>query len=179
MRGSAHDPRRLDVGALARSGEAIEGRWPIAELERLAGSVLSIPAGAAVAWHASGHLERRTGAEPQACIDLAAHASVVVQCQRCLEPLPMDLIVERRFRFAADERAAQALDAEIEDDVLAMTPALDLRQLVEDELLLALPLVPRHEHCATPLGRGATANAEPRASPFRILETLRNPRGGD
>jgi uncharacterized protein len=35
--------------------------------------------------------------------------------------------------------------------VLALEPALDLKELVEDELLLALPLVPRHEVCPEPL----------------------------
>ena len=55
--------------------------------------------------------------------------------------------VERRIRFVDGEDAGGALDADSDDDVLALTPALDLHELVEDELLLALPLVPRHEVC--------------------------------
>ena len=63
------------------------------------------------------------------------------------------LHAERRIFFVDGEDAAAALDAESEDDVLALTPALDLAELVEDELLLALPLVPRHEQCPEPLPR--------------------------
>ncbi len=55
------------------------------------------------------------------------------------------LEAERSIFFVEGEDAAAALDAESEDDVLALTPALDLEALIEDELLLALPLIPRHE----------------------------------
>jgi uncharacterized protein len=36
-----------------------------------------------------------------------------------------------------------------------LTPALDLRPLIEDELILALPLVPRHASCPKPLPMSA------------------------
>ena len=49
------------------------------------------------------------------------------------------------LRFVDGEAQAEALDADSEDDVLALAPALDLRTLVEDELLLAWPIVPRHD----------------------------------
>ncbi len=52
---------------------------------------------------------------------------------------------------AGGEEAAAALDAESDDDVLALESSLDLHALVEDELLLALPLVPRHDECPEPL----------------------------
>ena len=45
--------------------------------------------------------------------------------------------------FVRGEDAAAELDAESDFDVLTLTRSLDLRELVEDELLLALPLVPR------------------------------------
>jgi hypothetical protein len=83
-------------------------------------------------------------------------------------------------RFVAGEDAAAALDAESEDDVLALTPALDLRQLIEDELLLALPIVPRHDHCPEPLPRAFAdpqGAASPAENPFAALAALkRDPR---
>ena len=62
-----------------------------------------------------------------------------------------------------------------EDDVLALTRALDLRELVEDELLLALPIVPRHEVCPEPLPQPAddAAPAEPAPHPFAALAALK------
>ena len=65
---------------------------------------------------------------------------------------------------------AEALDTDSEDDVLALGPSFDLIELIEDELLLAWPLVPRHEHCAQPAHQG---DAEPAQSPFAVLANLK------
>ena len=59
--------------------------------------------------------------------------------------------MSRWFRFVHDEKTAAELDADSEDDVLMLTRHLDAQELLEDELLLALPLVPRHDECPHPL----------------------------
>jgi uncharacterized protein len=84
--------------------------------------------------------------------------------------MAVPLGVDRRFRFVADEAEAERLDADSEDDVLAIEPALDLQALVEDELILALPLVPRHEHCTLPADAAADGDA---AHPFAGLAAWR------
>jgi len=84
------------------------------------------------------------------------------------------LRAERRIFFVDGEDAAAALDADSEDDVLALTPALDLLELVEDELLLALPLVPRHDVCPEPLPRAFRDEAEfVEDHPFAALAALK------
>jgi len=83
---------------------------------------------------------------------------------------------ERRIFFVDGEDAAAALDAESEDDVLASTPALDLAELIEDELLLALPLVPRHDRCPEPLPRALVEDdpqTGPADNPFAVLAALK------
>jgi uncharacterized protein len=85
---------------------------------------------------------------------------------------------ERSFLFVRGEEAAERLDAESEDDVLALTRALDLYELVEDELLLALPLVPHHETCLRPLPMSAGeleegADDDEAAHPFAGLAALK------
>ena len=96
-------------------------------------------------------------------------------CQRCLGPVEAVLDADRSFLFVAGEDAAAALDADSEDDVLALTRSLDLRELVEDELLLALPLVPRHEECPEPLEVPPDADApvEEKKNPFAVLAALK------
>jgi uncharacterized protein len=82
---------------------------------------------------------------------------------------------ERRLFFVEGEAAAAALDVDAEDDVLALEPALDLTLLIEDELLLGLPLVARHEVCPQPLPR-ALLDEEPVAPgdhPFAALAALK------
>ena len=78
------------------------------------------------------------------------------------------------------EGQAEALDAELEDDVLELQRHTDLSELVEDELLLALPLVPRHEDCPEPLPMGELGDPEPAADapperphPFAALAQLK------
>jgi uncharacterized metal-binding protein YceD (DUF177 family) len=73
-----------------------------------------------------------------------------MECQRCLTPVDVPLAVERSFRFVADEATAEALDDESEEDLLALSREFDLRELIEDELLMALPVVPRHDECPRP-----------------------------
>jgi len=111
---------------------------------------------------------------PQVWLHLRADAALPLRCQRCLQPLLEPLHVVRDFQFVADEAAAESLDNEAEHEVLVLARELDLHELLEDELLLDLPLVPRHETCPQPLvvvdGEQA---AEPAASPFAALAALR------
>jgi uncharacterized protein len=84
--------------------------------------------------------------------------------------------VDRWLRFVGDEAEAAELDADSDDDVLALARWMNLRDLVEDELLLALPLVPRHERCPEPLPFVPEAEgSEALEHPFAALERLRGP----
>ena len=91
-------------------------------------------------------------------------------CQRCLQPFNTPVEVDRAFRFVPTEGEAEALDADSEDDVLALGTSFDLIGLIEDELLLAWPLVPRHVRCAQ---AAQAAAVEPASSPFAALATLK------
>ena len=106
---------------------------------------------------------------------LQADTSAWLTCQRCLQPMAEPLAVDTRIRFVRGEAQAEALDGEEDYDVLALARSLDLRALVEDELLLALPIVPRHEVCPQPLAVAAEPDADeaaPRENPFAALAAL-------
>ncbi len=93
-------------------------------------------------------------------------------------PVDVPLDVERSFRFVADEATAEALDEECDEDLLALSREFDLRELIEDELLMALPVVPRHEECPTSVPLASSdddfevANSE-KPNPFAALAALR------
>lgn len=170
----AHDPRRLDVAAFAADAGALEGAWPLAGFGRLCGDAAAAADGA-VTWHVQGQTRPVRGGEPQLWLRVQATARVPAVCQRCLQPMLVDVAVDRWLRFVADEAQAAELDADSDDDVLALERALDLHSLVEDELLLALPMVPRHGRCGQPLVAPA-AGTPPRreepdaaANPFAAL----------
>ena len=158
----AFDPRRLDVAAFAKAQARLDGRQPVRDFARLAELVLQDPA-AEVAWTVEGRWHQPTGGEPERRLHLRAQAPVRMSCQRCLEPADLVLVVDRTLRFVRDEREAELLDEASEDeDVLALPPRLDVVELLEDELILALPLVPRHESCPSPLplASGETADVD-------------------
>jgi uncharacterized protein len=173
------DPRRLDVAAAAAAGAEMAGRWPLSELARLAeGAAARVDE--PVVWSARFEQRRELGAAPQAWLLLQAQARVARECQRCLQPVLLSLNVDRGFAFAPTEDEAAAQDADSEDDVLVLSRQFDLRELVEDELLLALPIVPMHEPCPAPLlsavpGEAAADNAP--AHPFAALAALKGSGG--
>lgn len=180
MKSRTHDPLRLDVLAVAADAVALSGEWPTAALSRLAEGQTPpqdiVPA--AVAWAAQGERRQPPAGEAEIWLHLRAQARVWLTCQRCLQPFEQALTVASRVRFVRDEAQAEALDAEIDDDVLALPRWLDLRALIEDELLLALPLVPRHDQCPQPLPAGSAADLEPaedtdRENPFAVLQALK------
>lgn len=192
MKARAHDPLRLDLAVFAAEGGELAGDWPGASLPRLLDSQ-ALPqdvAPAPVVWSARGERRPVTGGEPELWLQLSARTTVWLSCQRCLQPFEQPLAVDARLRFVRGEAEAEALDAELEDDVLALPRWLDLRELAEDELLLALPLVPRHERCPQPLPQGADdavpaqagdAVVGERPHPFAALQALKGkigPGGG-
>lgn len=171
------DPRRLDMREFAKAGAELSGEWPLSGFERLRELLATEGADGppqSVRWTAQGESVPVRGGVPQAWLHLHADAALPLRCQRCLQPLLEPLHVVRDFQFVADEAAAESLDNEAEHEVLVLARELDLHELLEDELLLDLPLVPRHETCPQPLvvvdGEQA---AEPAASPFAALAALR------
>ena len=183
---AAYQPGQLDVAAFARECGRLEGVLPVAGMARL-GDGLHPPADAPAAqveWSAEGLWSQPLGDQPQIRLRLRARTTVWLTCQRCLQPVALPLEVDRTLRFARDEDEAARLDEEEQDeDVLALPRALDLGALVEDELILALPIVPRHDTCpqalpwsGEPLVPSGAVAEPPQEHPFAALERLK--RGG-
>jgi uncharacterized protein len=184
MKSRQTDPLRLDVATFAAEGGALAGLWPGIELTRLA-ELQSSPQDAGlrdVAWRVVGERRAVTGGEAELWLALEATAPVWLTCQRCLQPFEVVLSLDRRIRFVRGEAQAETLDAELEDDVLALPRALDVRELVEDELLLGLPIVPRHPVvCPQPLPMAsepdsADESVAERPNPFAALQALKQRR---
>jgi uncharacterized protein len=167
MKTPVFKPERLDPARFARDDGRLAGTRAHADYERLPGLQLAGTVGAAdvVSWSAQGQ-RRQSGARPaEPWLHLQASTTLHLQCQRCLDRLDVPVAVDRHFRFVADEALAAAEDADDDEaDVLALGQALDLHGLVEDELILALPLVPRHEDCALPAEPDAAHAGEPAAA---------------
>ncbi|AMO22115.1 YceD family protein [Ramlibacter tataouinensis] len=171
--------RRLDVQAFAEDGGELSGQEPLRAYPRLLAETQGRDPDSPVSWTASAEMRNPRHVHPQVWLHLKAQAQLSLTCQRCLAPVEMPVEVDRSFRFVADEDRAAAEDDQSEEDVLALSRAFDLVELVEDELLMDLPLAPRHDNCppvSVKLGEEDLDAAGPeRENPFAVLGKLKPP----
>jgi uncharacterized protein len=150
---------RLDVKAFARAGAVLSGQELLASYERLLQETGGQGADRPVQWQVRGEMRSDAGGFAQVWLHLSARVILPLTCQRCLETADIEVAVDRSFRFVGTEAQAAAEDEEAEEDVLALASDFNLHELIEDELLMALPLVPRHDSCPTEV-RLATQDAD-------------------
>lgn len=83
------------------------------------------------------------------CIEEYLEANLILTCQRCLGPVHVALKTESRLAILYSDKDVEDLPAEYEPLVLS-EDTLSLRDFIEDELLLALPMAPSHsiEECS-------------------------------
>jgi uncharacterized protein len=164
-------PLRLDVPRLADQRVELVGRVPLARLERLA-TALAAPGG-----EAEVVLRFSRDAIGRALVEGRVQAELPLTCQRCLGRVDLPVTAGIQLVAVSDERAAAALPVEYEPLLLEGREA-DTAALVEDELLLAVPIVPMHPDPAScgPLAGRREPPAGPqdeRRNPFAALAGLK------
>jgi len=132
----------IDGFEFAAASGRMRGTWPVSNLPRLR-EELHDEAGAV-------EFELRGGCDahgrPQ--LELRASATLQLTCRRCLAAVECVLGTEATLLLAGSQKEidAEPIRAEGPEWIVARK-AMALRDLVEDELLLALPYAPRHENC--------------------------------
>lgn len=119
-----------------------------------------------VSWRLEGFRAERA----ESMLRLTVAGCIQLACQRCLEAIPFDLDVDSVLELVPE--GAEMSQDELEDDTRDFLPVvkeLDVAELVEDEILLALPVAPRHEKCGLPGANGAGE----RVNPFAALAGLK------
>lgn len=99
-----------------------------------------------------------------------------LSCQRCLEPVRLPLQLTIALAAVMDERAAEQLPSHYEPLLLSADGSCFLRDLIEDELLLALPVITRHPEGACPVKvvpPVVASEAVSAAHPFAALAALK------
>ncbi len=170
-------PPVLDLRPVAHRAEPVKGQTPVGRFVRLSEGLPELSGDLLVTWRAHAEWRAPLAGEPALWLHVQAHGAVPQICQRCLHPFAAEVAVDRWFRFVADEATAAQEDDESEEDVLVLEPRFDLQALIEDELLMALPLVPMHEVCPTPVKTtaGVLEEAAPddKPHPFAALAALK------
>lgn len=153
-----------DLRALARDGRRVQATVPVERFGRLVESLLE-PVGT-VTFEFQGERDD----EGKLYVDLSIRGDLVLQCQRCLEAVVWPCEVQNRLLLLRPGEALPEDELENDDvDALEVEPVTDLLALVEDEVLLAMPLVPRHNDCEPPVKAGV----DEEISPFAVLRQLR------
>jgi len=139
MSGSLHTWYSLpDLDRLAERGAVLNGEIELKRLARLK-DILHADSGSV---KASLRFRARNGGG--LTVDIEYEARLELTCQRCLEPLAHHVSARVEMGLVENETMLDSLPAGCEPLVLEggrLSPV----QLIEDELIVALPLVPRHE----------------------------------
>jgi uncharacterized protein len=158
----SHQPV-IDGLEFARTGAKLQGAWPVAAFPRLRDALRTD----------DGTLRYELRGMPQVqgrpALRLKVGGALQLVCQRCLGDLEFPLHIDVTLRLAATqvEVDAEPLEAEGPEQIVAGRE-MPVRELVEDEVLLAIPLAPRHERCE---GRELRPASDER-SPFAVLRGL-------
>ncbi|MBS0324165.1 MAG: DUF177 domain-containing protein [Proteobacteria bacterium] len=154
----------IDSLEFAREGRRQAGQVAVRDLARLADQLVDFSG--ALAWCLQGERTR----DGEHLLHLNVEGDLGLRCQRCLGALRFQLQVVSTLRLIKpgatwpeddlEDDSADAVDAERE---MALLP------LIEEEVLLALPIAPRHERCSPP----APADKEQEPSPFAVLAKLK------
>lgn len=150
-------PLIVELMRFCEESQSVAAEFSPTQLPRLLDSVADTTGG--VSMQVRGFLDAR--GRPN--LDLRIGGELQVLCQRCLRPMAVRLDVGQTLAFGDED-----LDAVLDPEGVELLPRvshLDLAELVEDEVLLSLPMLPRHEVCELP----ASADSGPQSA-FAALQ---------
>ena len=177
------DARKLPVASFAKGQGTHAGEERLSRFERLMEQSQGLGGETQVSYSVQGNLRPDASGLDEPWLHLAAQATLSLVCQRCLGPVDEAVAFERDFRFVASEELAEVEDEESEEDVLVLSKSFDLLELVEDELLMATPLVSKHGVCPKPVKLQAADPefvelAQEKPNPFAVLQQLKKKDAG-
>lgn len=164
----------IDSLKFAAGEQVVSCRIPLSSLSRLA-DVLVDAAGfldcRLAGFRGQDELAGKLG------LYLQVSGSLGLRCQRCLSKVDFACAIDNRLLLVPEGEIWPEDELEAESyDAIPAERELSVTALVEDEVLLALPIVPRHEDCRLPAVSAdveTPAIAESAASPFAALAGLK------
>lgn len=169
----------IDNLAFAKKHESLTGHLTLADCPRLQAllqdSQLNVAATEALTDAIQFELTSNSNAARQYFLYLSIEAQLTTTCQRCLNGMPLTLKLNFSYLISDvddDELDALALDEHDDYDVQQANSAMDVIALVEDELIMAMPIAPTHNHDCVKL---VTQSGE-KPNPFAVLKGLVKPK---
>lgn len=166
----------VDTNEISRLGQEVTGQTPVTRFVRLIND-LPLQPESTISWSIKGS----TDIHGQRFLDLHVQGHITLECQRCMAPMVWPIDTTSRLQVVKSQEALELEDAqdltdpdEIIERIMG-TPRLDVLALVEDELILGLPYVPKHDVCpaGTALPEEETDSDSGLPSPFAVLSQLK------
>lgn len=165
----------IDLMDLVRLAQEVQGQALVSAFSRLSEDLPEQTEPTTVQWTLRGY-QKPHG---PALVRLSVKANPQLCCQRCLGLFHYDLesevdleVVTSAKAFDKDVSESGEIDNQAYEKILANKP-IDVLELVEDELILSLPYIPKHEVCPD-LVQLPEDNLEEKPSPFAVLEKLKH-----
>jgi uncharacterized protein len=156
------------------------GFLSITDLPRLAEEASVVLKGDGFHWIIQTHFEDSPGSESLQTMDLGLKGHIHLICQRCSQDCAVDLDEKRRFLLLATEQDADDYPVEDEErEALVASQHFNLLETIEDEILLSLPLIPKHPegvcepHASSFGGDAEEGLSEKPENPFNILKNMK------
>jgi uncharacterized protein len=166
-------PTTLDVRKAAAREVSVSGVVALSNLDRIQGALASNVGQVEVT------CDFRRDQQYRCLVAISLKCSVAVNCQRCLEPMTVDIDCSNVLALVKDDEQARQLPARL-DPLLEDGGPCNLWTLVEDELMLSLPIVSYHESEVCKLNLDdysapVEVEADEESNPFKVLEQLKKP----
>ncbi|WP_174874930.1 YceD family protein [Vogesella oryzae] len=160
------NPILIDPLAFARDGGQFDKELAIADLDERVHEVLASTAGA-VKLSLSGFSDRLR----RPSLRYALTANVELSCQRCLGVMPFEVESEGVITlFVNESKLDDAVAQDEELDAIMAEDEFDVLALIEDEIIMGLPLSAKHDDCGSEHLERAKAD---KPNPFAVLATLK------
>ena len=168
-------PIHLNVLELAQKNQTCTGMVSMRAMARLQ-SQLADDDSRDVSYSLQGFIDARRRPAAQ----LQAQATLNLPCTHCDQPLSWTVELQRSYYFVRDEEALHRIEVDdAEEEPLVGNARFDVAQLLEDELILSLPIAPRHQTCQAEVeaASGTETSAEISVQgPFSVLKGLKTRR---
>ena len=146
----------------AQAQQTLAGEIDALKCERLAETLLPSGTGAHISFKIIGAAKQLRNPS----LHLHIEAKLPVTCQRCLDEMLLNINLD--FNYIICNTLPTEIDENDDTDWLEAAPEMNLQALIEDELLLAMPIAPMHDHDCS---KQSMQSGE-KPNPFAVLKGL-------
>jgi len=165
-------PKEIDPFRLANNGLRLEGELQLSKMARLSAAIDDDQGVVEV--------QLQFDMDETGTPFMVGHikTQLPLVCERCMQSMMHHVDTDLSVGLIRHERQAEHLAEQYEPWLIDSDAPVELSAVVEDELLLAIPIVPKHEHACLPRemwqsGEENIGEEDKPESPFAVLSALK------